>query len=77
MALGGSVNLQPIANKNIDKLGVQLIQGKRGCCVLRVAAAAAAVVVVAAVVAAAAVVVVVAAASTRKVCVQKTANHLE
>ena len=76
MALGGSVNLQPIANKNIDKLGVQLIQGKRGCCVLRVVAAAA-VVVVAAVVAAAAVVVVVAAASTRKVCVQKTANHLE
>ena len=67
MALGGSVNLQPIANKNIDKLGVQLIQGKRGCCVLRVAAAAVAVVVV----------VVVAAASTRKVCVQKTANHLE
>ena len=68
MALGGSVNLQPIANKNIDKLGVQLIQGKRGCCVLRVAAAA-----VVAVVATAVVV----AASTMKVCVQKTANHLE
>ena len=67
MALGGSVNLQPIANKNIDKLGVQLIQGKRGCCVLRVAAAAVVVAVVAVVV----------AASTRKVCVQKTANHLE
>ena len=67
MALGGSVNLQPIANKNIDKLGVQLIQGKRGCCVLRVAAVVVAVVATAVVV----------AASTRKVCVQKTANHLE